>query len=191
MLLAIPLIMSAASSSMPHPGSARLTLRALSIWPNEDGPAQQLQIPLSADKDTNACTTLLSIRRSDCNPNPWRTQPGKPSSASSMDRRPWPGSRKTGPTLWQGSRKSREAQQWRRLVGGIETKRKLRTHIPSVTEDSAGTEPRITTHVGGQSRRQTMRSTSETHVFHQVRTCFASEPHVSHPVRTCSTSCLT
>ena len=100
--------MSAASSSMPHPGSARLTLRALSIWPNEDGPAQRLQIPSSADEDTNTCTTSLSMRRSDCNRNPWRTQPGKPSSASSMDRRPWPGSGKIGPMLWQftGSRKN-------------------------------------------------------------------------------------
>src|SRR5262245_40255122 len=97
--------MSAASSSMPHPGSARLTLRALSIWPNEDGPAQRLQIPWSADKDTNACTISLSMRQCDCNRNPWRTQPGKRSSASSTDRRPWPGSRKTGPTLWQGSRR--------------------------------------------------------------------------------------
>jgi hypothetical protein len=111
--------MSAASSSMPHLGSARLTLRALSVWPNEDGPAHRLQIPLSADEDTNACTTSLSMRRSDCNRNPWRTQPGKPSSASSMDPRPWPGSRRTGPTLWQGSGKPREAQQWRRLIGGI------------------------------------------------------------------------
>src|SRR5262245_31684236 len=111
--------MSTASSSMPHPGSAELTLRALSIWPNEDGPAPRLQIPSSADADMNACTTSLSMRRSDCNRNPWRTQLGKPSSASSMDPRPWPGWRKTDPTLWQGSRKPRKAQQWRRLIGGI------------------------------------------------------------------------
>jgi hypothetical protein len=96
--------MSAAPSSMPHPGSARLTLRALSIWPNEDGPARRLQIPSSADEGTNACMTWLSMRRSGFNQNPWRTQPGKRSSVSSMGRTLWPGSRKTGLTLWQESR---------------------------------------------------------------------------------------
>ena len=97
--------MSAASSSMPHPGSARLTLRVSSIWPGEDGPARRLQIPSNTDEDTNACTTSLSMRRSGCNQNLWRTRPGKPSSVSSMDPRPSPGSKKTGPTLWRGSGK--------------------------------------------------------------------------------------
>jgi len=31
----------------------------------------------------------------------------------------WPGSGKIGPMLWQGSRKPREAQQWRRLIGSV------------------------------------------------------------------------
>ena len=47
------------------------------------------------------------------NRNPWRTQPGQPSSASSTDPRPWPGSRKTGPKLWQGSRRPRRGRHGR------------------------------------------------------------------------------
>lgn len=96
--------MSSASSSMPHPGSARPTLRALSIWPSEGGPVRRLRIPSSADEDTNACTTWLRMRRSGFNRNPSRTQPGKRSSVSSTGRTLWPGSRKTGLTLWQESR---------------------------------------------------------------------------------------
>ena len=117
--LAIPPTMSAASSSMPRRGSARLPLRASSIWPSGDGPARRLQNPSSTDEAMNACTTSSSMRRSDCNRSPWRTRPGKPSSASLMDPRPSPGSRKTGPTLWQGSRKLPEAQQKPQLVGGF------------------------------------------------------------------------
>src|SRR6476659_3878301 len=95
--------MSFASSSMPHSGSARPTLRALSIWPSEGGPVRRLRIPSSVDEDTNACTTWLRMRRSGFNQNPSRTQPGKRSSVSSTGRTLWPGSRKTGQTLWQES----------------------------------------------------------------------------------------
>src|SRR6266545_3186756 len=72
--------------------------------PSEGGPARRLRNPLSADEDTNACTNSLSMRQSDFNRNPSRTQPGKRSSVSSTGRRLWPGSRKTGLTLWQESR---------------------------------------------------------------------------------------
>jgi hypothetical protein len=89
---------------MPHLGSARPTLRALSIWPSEGGPVRRLRSPSSADKDTNACTTWLSMRRSGFSRNPSRTQPGKRSSVSSTGRMLWLGSRKTGLTLWQESR---------------------------------------------------------------------------------------
>ena len=63
-----------------------------------------LQIPSSADEDTNACTTSLSMRRSGFSRNPSRTQAGKRSNVSSTGRRLWPGSRKTGLTLWRESR---------------------------------------------------------------------------------------
>src|SRR5215813_10785301 len=96
--------MFSVSSSMPHLGSARLTLRALSIWTSEGGLARRSRNPSRADEDTNACMTSLSMRRSDFNRNPWRTRPGIPSNVSSTDRRLWPGSRKTGLTLWQESR---------------------------------------------------------------------------------------
>src|SRR5215813_2530256 len=96
--------MFSVSSSMRHLGSARLTLRALSIWPSEGGLARRSRNPSRADEDTNACMTSLSMRRSDFNRNPWRTRPGIPSSVSLTDRRLWPGSRKTGLTLWQESR---------------------------------------------------------------------------------------
>ena len=102
--LAIRPIMPSVSSSMPRLGSARLTLRALSIWPSGGGPARRLRNPSSADEDTNACTNSLNMRQSDFSRNPSRTRPGKRSSVSSTGRRRWPGSRKTGLTLWQESR---------------------------------------------------------------------------------------
>ena len=68
------------------------------------GPVRRLRSPSSADEETNACTTWSSMRRSGSNQNPSRTEPGKRSSVSSTGRTPSPGSRKTGLTLWQGSR---------------------------------------------------------------------------------------
>ncbi len=121
--------MSSVSNSTPHPGSARPTLRALSIWPSEGGPVRRLRSPSSADEDTSACTNSLRMRQSDFNRNPSRTQPGKRSSVSSTGRRLWPGSRKTGMTLRQESRARAEisAEESRFHKGAGDTTGKSRT----------------------------------------------------------------
>lgn len=108
----------------------------------------------STDEDTNACTISLSTRQSDCNRNPWRTQPGKPSSVSSMDPRPSPGSKKTGPTLQQGSVKTREAQQRPQWTGVESGSGAPRLVEPPTRLRHASTRPMLTSgnHAAAQSQ---------------------------------------